>query len=767
MASGMVGSTTGPWTLAVDFGTSFTVAAVRSSQRSPEVIEIGGDRRVPSVVFVDDDATLRVGRAAEDLAVFRPGRAVRAPKRRLGEPAPVVLGGKPYQVVDLVAALLRYVYDEAVRHQGSAPSSIRLTHPASWSRPRMARLLEAAAKAGLGNVALISEPVAAAVAYAADVEVLDGSHVAVYDLGGGTFDMTLLRFSGGTFSIVGRPGGDVNLGGELFDELLVNMVGERLDPAVWDEMQVSDDQSWQQAAAALRTECRRAKEALSTNSYADLVLPLPSGMTSQRITRDDLETLVQPYIAESVRLLVQGVRDAGVDPHSLAAVYLVGGASRMPMVERSVTEALPGVTVSRRGDPKTAVAVGATLAELSASVLDLQAAPTRTTLESDGGIRPGAPITPPSAGSFDRATVGGSAEPVTVPPPAPIPQPGTVIEPPSVVAANLSPPSPPRQAEPPYAQPAAAPQPFGQPQSPPQYGQPASAPPPMAPKAKTPLIAAGVAAGVLLLGGVGFAATRGGGAKAAPTTTTAATAPLGGGSQISTGSTSSSSVAPITIKPTTTTSTVPATTTTTAPPPTATPAGGDRALTVEQADAALLTVDDVSSLADSTGWASTAFESGPDLCGIPSPDAILDRHSVVYRLESNATPAVGVVVTSSTFTFATLSDLVANFTALKQASNDCTDPVVDIGGGDTATIAMIPAREISLPSIDRALLLGFTLQQDGIAIPAQVYVVLGSRGRSAISLVYRVEGRPTISSEGAIVEKLYFALADKFVKALP
>jgi hypothetical protein len=188
---------------------------------------------------------------------------------------------------------------------------------------------------------------------------------------------------------------------------------------------------------------------------------------------------------------------------------------------------------------------------------------------------------------------------------------------------------------------------------------------------------------------------------------------------------------------------------------------------VEEADAALLTTDDVSSLAGSTGWASAPFEDGPDLCGIPAPDAVLARHSVVYRVEANSTPAVGVVVTSSTFTFATQSDLVANFNALKQASNDCTDPVVDVGGGNKATIAMIPSREISLPNIDRAMLVGFTLQQDGVAIPAQIFVVLGSRGRSAISLVYRVEGRPTIASEAQTLEKLYFALADKFVKALP
>ena len=355
----------------------------------------------------------------------------------------------------------------------------------------MARLLEAAAKAGLSNSALISEPVAAALAYAADVEVADGSHVAVYDLGGGTFDMTLLRFSGGAFSIVGRPGGDVNLGGELFDELLVNLVGERLEPEIWDEMQVSDEQPWQQAAAALRTECRRAKEALSTNSYADLVLPLPGGITSQRITRDSLESLVKPYIDESVRLLVQGVADAGVDPLTLAAVYLVGGASRMPLVETMVTEALPGVPVSRRGDPKTAVAIGATQAEISASVLDMQAAPTRSTLESDGGIRP-VVSTAPSPGSFDRATVASTTESLMAP------QAGTVIETPSIVAPMPAPVhalgAPPVPPPPLGAQPA-----FGQPPPPPLAAH----------KSRAPLIAAAAAVGVLVVGGLGLAFARG------------------------------------------------------------------------------------------------------------------------------------------------------------------------------------------------------------------------------------------------------------------
>jgi molecular chaperone DnaK (HSP70) len=156
------------WTLAVDFGTSYTVAAVRVDGRTPQAIEIRGDRRVPSVVLVTDDGQssprIDVGRVAEDLSATRPGSVLRAPKRRLGEPAPVVLGGRPYQVVDLVGALLRDIYDEAVRHQGTPPTRVCLTHPATWSRPRLARLLEAAAKVGLPEVFLIAEPVAAGLA---------------------------------------------------------------------------------------------------------------------------------------------------------------------------------------------------------------------------------------------------------------------------------------------------------------------------------------------------------------------------------------------------------------------------------------------------------------------------------------------------------------------------------------------------------------------------------------------------------------------------
>ncbi|HRE01264.1 MAG TPA: Hsp70 family protein, partial [Ilumatobacteraceae bacterium] len=180
------------WTLAIDFGTSFTVAAVRVEGRAPEIVEIAGERRVPSVVLVDPSGSVFVGRTAEDLSVTHPGNTLRALKNRLGDATPVIVGGRPHQVVTLVAALLAEVYSAVVTQMGEPPSEVRLTHPATWNQPRLNRLIEAAAKAGMPEPLLVPEPVAAALSYAADVGVSAGRPIAVYDLGGGTFDSAVV-----------------------------------------------------------------------------------------------------------------------------------------------------------------------------------------------------------------------------------------------------------------------------------------------------------------------------------------------------------------------------------------------------------------------------------------------------------------------------------------------------------------------------------------------------------------------------------------------
>ncbi len=350
------------WTLAVDFGTTATVAAIAAEGERPLILEMGGERRIPSVVFIDEDGTIVVGRAAAGLAVSRPDRAIRAPKSRLDDQVPLVLGGQPYRATTLVTSVLEAVLEEAVRHEGSRPTRTRLTYPATWNRPRRAKLLEAATRASMPDPVLIAEPVAAALTYAEAAAVPSGQFVAVYDLGGGTFDTAVLQSKTGGFRVVGRPLGDPQLGGELFDEMLMNLVGEKMDPDAWDEILVSDERPWRQAAARLRNECKRVKETLSNHGYGDVVVGLPTGSVEVRVTRSELEALVEPYIDESIDLLARCIADAGVDSSDLTSIYVTGGGSRMPLVETKLREAYPEVDISRRGDPKAAVAFGALVA---------------------------------------------------------------------------------------------------------------------------------------------------------------------------------------------------------------------------------------------------------------------------------------------------------------------------------------------------------------------------------------------------------------------
>lgn len=396
--------------LAIDLGTTYTVAAVRRAGRAPEVMEIGGDRRMPGTVVMGADGHLLVGRAAEDLADARPGDALRAPKRRLGDPAPVVLGGRTVPVVDLVAAVLRRVHDEATVHLGAPPTSVRLTHPASWSRGRLDDLVAAADRAGFVRPLLVPEPLAAAIEYGSEVAMDDGACVAVYDLGGGTFDAAVLRSNGGALGAVGQPAGDSALGGELFDELLLHHVGERLDTEAWDQLCRSDELAWRRAASALRREVRRAKEALAEAPEADLLLPLPDGLVHVRMARTELEAVVEPYVARSVEVFRACVERSGVGLEALAAVYLVGGASRMPLVARMLIDAVGPVPVRRLGDPKAVVALGAARAEPDPSTVRsvgtaVGVATARSTVVEP--VEAAAPVVPaPPAGAETDVDVG-------------------------------------------------------------------------------------------------------------------------------------------------------------------------------------------------------------------------------------------------------------------------------------------------------------------------------------------------------------------------
>ena len=191
------------WNLAIDFGTSNTTGATWADG-VVEAVEVDGRRQVPSVVLLSADGTWVVGRQADNQSAVVPERVERAPKRRLGKGRTLLLGGQAVPITSAVAALLGpHTAAARARHAGD-PGHIVLTHPARWGPERLDVLRAAAHEAGFPRVELVPEPVAAAHYVDDPLEV--GQHVAVYDLGGGTFDTCVVRRTETSFKVVGLPG---------------------------------------------------------------------------------------------------------------------------------------------------------------------------------------------------------------------------------------------------------------------------------------------------------------------------------------------------------------------------------------------------------------------------------------------------------------------------------------------------------------------------------------------------------------------------------
>jgi molecular chaperone DnaK (HSP70) len=362
------------WVLAIDFGTSNTTAA-HTVDGVPLVLEVDGGRYLPSAVVADPDAGLVTGKEARRQVSLYPERAERTPKRKLATGDPVVLGQRAYPAAEVAGAVLARMYGEAVRFHGStAPDVVILTHPARWGEPVTRRLREAAMLAGITAVAplkLLPEPEAAAWFYAPPA---DGQVVAVFDLGGGTLDTAVLKAAGGGFALQGQPGGDAELGGEDFDELLLKWVAARAreqDEGLWEELESRTSRRARQDWARLRIAVTDAKEALSTHVRAGVAVG--DFEDELQVTKDDFEKLIADMVHRAVTELRRTIAASGVSMAALAGLYLTGGSSRAPLIARQLAAAL-GVDPQLRDDPKTVVVEGALRAHAEAAAARATAA---------------------------------------------------------------------------------------------------------------------------------------------------------------------------------------------------------------------------------------------------------------------------------------------------------------------------------------------------------------------------------------------------------
>jgi molecular chaperone HscA len=368
------------FTLGVDLGTSHTVAMLRWPDGRTRPLLFDGQPLLPSAVYLDTAGRLHVGRDAQRHGQADPARLEPHPKRHIDAES-VLLAGTVVPVADLFAALLGGVAREAVATAGFLPPAV-LTYPAAWGARRRAILTEALGKAGWpAQTQLVAEPVAAA-RYFTDVlrrPVPVGSALAVFDFGGGTLDVAVVRNEG--FGPDGQPrfevascGGADDLGGLDVDASLVDHLGKALaggEPGAWGALIDPATLAQWRARRQFWEDVRGAKEMLSRAALAPV--PVPGVENAVHLTRDELEGAAGPLIRRGVAEAGTVIKAAGSTPADLAGLFLVGGSSRVPLVARLLHSEL-GIAPTVLEQPELPVAEGAIVVATHPAPAELPAA---------------------------------------------------------------------------------------------------------------------------------------------------------------------------------------------------------------------------------------------------------------------------------------------------------------------------------------------------------------------------------------------------------
>ncbi|MFG2044589.1 Hsp70 family protein [Dactylosporangium sp. NPDC048998] len=354
-----------PFRFAVDLGTSNTVAVVDRGDGTPRPLLFDGSPLLPSAVFADAAGALLVGRDAErhmmtDAARFEPN-----PKGRVDEGV-ILLGDRELPVAELLAAVLRRAAAEAAHTGVPVTGATVLTCPVDWGNTRRAVLVDAAARAGLGQVTLLDEPVSAATycVRALGGRLAPGRCAVVFDFGGGTLDVTVVEAPAGPAPAglrVLATGGLADLGGTDVDAALVGHLGHLVaaaDPELWRRLAAPRTAAEFRDRRTFWSEVRQAKEMLSRASSAPI--HVPGGDRATHLTRDELDRIAGPLVDRAVDETRRVLERSGVSPARLDAIVLVGGSSRLPLVA-SRLHARFGLAPVVPEQPELPVAFGALL----------------------------------------------------------------------------------------------------------------------------------------------------------------------------------------------------------------------------------------------------------------------------------------------------------------------------------------------------------------------------------------------------------------------
>eukprot|EP00928_Gymnodinium_smaydae_P010111 TRINITY_DN137_c1_g1_i3.p1 TRINITY_DN137_c1_g1~~TRINITY_DN137_c1_g1_i3.p1 ORF type:complete len:650 (+),score=173.89 TRINITY_DN137_c1_g1_i3:66-2015(+) len=398
--------------IGIDLGTTNSCVAVMEGS-APKVIENSeGMRTTPSIVAMTGDGQRLVGIPAKRQAVTNPENTVFATKRLIGRrfeedatkkdmknlPYKVIRGnngdawvemaGEKYSPSQIGAFVLEKMKETASAHLGNTAQQAVVTVPAYFNDSQRQATKDAGKIAGLEVLRIINEPTAAALAFG--MEAKDGQVVAVYDLGGGTFDVSILEISGGVFEVK-ATNGDTSLGGEDFDHVVLNYLVDEFKKS--QGIDLSQDKL---AVQRLREAAETAKIELSSKIQTDINLPfITADQTGPKhlnvpLSRSKLEQLLGPLIEKTKAPCVACNKDAGLKPDEIDEVLLVGGSTRTPLVAETVKQ-IYGKAASKSVNPDECVAMGAAIqgGVLKGDVKDillLDVTPLSLGIETLGGV---------------------------------------------------------------------------------------------------------------------------------------------------------------------------------------------------------------------------------------------------------------------------------------------------------------------------------------------------------------------------------------------
>lgn len=358
--------------IGIDLGTTYSAMAYINADSKSEIIPNSeGERITPSVVLFEDD-NIVVGSYAKSVAVSEAERVVQFIKRRMGSDYRIYQNGRDYTPEDISALILKKLKQDAESFLNTTIRDVVVTVPAYFDDKRRIATKTAGEIAGLNVLRIINEPTAAALEFSASREVHNKT-ILVYDLGGGTFDITIMKVNGKDVDVV-ATGGDHELGGKDIDDCLISYFQAEFKKATG-----VDPLSSLAGQQELRSKAEETKKKLSSASNARVALNVEGRQAAFKVTQSQFEELIDEIVLRTEMNVELVLEDAGLTAQDIDDILLVGGSTRIPMVSKMLTR-LFGKEPLRSVNPDEVVAQGAAILANTIAVESGQASPTVNTV---------------------------------------------------------------------------------------------------------------------------------------------------------------------------------------------------------------------------------------------------------------------------------------------------------------------------------------------------------------------------------------------------